>query len=224
MKKYNLTNSLFAVLLLSSPLVGAESKYPAADFQPQVVFQDNDYIEKNGKPQANATSKQSESNVTESSDVDPKYPAANFQPQVVYSDSNYKHGSSSTSVASDKSDKVVENSLSETAAKKEESTPNYLIGLVALALVGFFLAKNQFKCAVKKAENKAPAQLRNTYGLTGVARYLNKSSGTGVSRYLDKQVKSATSATGVAKYMAKQALSAKSAAATGVEKYMRNRG
>ena len=122
---------------------------------------------------------------------------------------------------------VVENSKPESAVNKAESTPNYLIGLIALVLVGVFLLKNQFKCGAKKTESKAPVQVKSTYGLTGVARYLNRSSGTGVSRYLDKQVKSAASATGVAKYMAKQALSAKTTAAeaaTGVEKYMRNRG
>jgi hypothetical protein len=56
---------------------------------------------------------------------------------------------------------------------------------------------------------------------------LNKVSGTGVSRYLDKHVKSASAATGVAKYLAKQTVSPKTTAAksaTGVEKYMRDRG
>ncbi|MDP2901683.1 MAG: hypothetical protein Q8N96_01045 [Methylovulum sp.] len=229
MKNNNLTNSLFAVLLLSSPLVGADSKYPAADFQPQVVFQDSDYIEKNSRVEANTTSKPSVSNATESSEVDSKYPAANFQPQVVYSDANYKHNTASPTARSsiEKESVAVENSMAENEVKKAESTPNYLIGLIALALVGVFLLKNKFKCGAKKSENNAPTPSKSTYGLTGVARYLNRSSGTGVSRYLDKQVKSVVSATGVAKYVAKQALSAKataSEAATGVEKYMRNRG
>lgn len=227
MKKNNLTNSLFVALLLSSPLVGAEVKYPAADFQPQVVFQDNDYIEKNSRSEGVSTSKQSATNQVESSEVDPKYPAANFQPQVVYSDANYKHTASSAAPSTEKNNVVVESTQPEAAVKKEESTPNYLIVLVGLGLVIAFLLKNQFKGSAKKEENIPPVQVKNIHGLTGVARYLNRSSGTGVSRYLDKQIKSAASVTGVAKYMAKQALSAKTTAveaATGVEKYMRNRG
>lgn len=228
MKKNNLTNSLFVALLLSSPLAGAEAKYPAADFQPQVVFQDNDYIEKNSRSEGTSASKQSVANTVESSEVDPKYPAANFQPQVVYSDANYKHVASSPATAPIEKDNVVAESVqAEAAVKKEESAPNYLIVLVGLALVGAFLLKNQFKSGAKKAASIPPVQAKNVHGLTGVARYLNRSSGTGVSRYLDKQVKSAATATGVAKYMAKQALSAKATAAeaaTGVEKYMRNRG
>jgi len=45
-KNNNLTNGLFAALLLSSPLVGADSKYPAADFQPTVVYQDSELMQK----------------------------------------------------------------------------------------------------------------------------------------------------------------------------------
>jgi len=226
-KKNNLTNSLFAALLLTSPLVGAEAKYPAADFQPQVVFQDNDYIEKNSRSEGTSASKQPVANTVESSEVDPIYPAANFQPQVVYSDANYKHVASSPATAPIEKDNGVVESVQAEPALKEESAPNYLIVLVGLALVGAFLLKNQFKSGAKKAESIPPVQAKNAHGLTGVARYLNRSSGTGVSRYLDKQVKSAASVTGVAKYMAKQALSAKATAAeaaTGVEKYMRNRG
>ena len=107
---------------------------------------------------------------------------------------------------------------------------SYLIGLVVLALAGFYFFKNRSTATVqKKAPAAAPA--KTSYALTtGVAKYLNKVSGTGVSRYLEKQVKSAsaTATTGVAKYMAKQqAASPKTTAAkaaTGVEKYMRDRG
>jgi hypothetical protein len=40
---------LLAALLVASPLAGAESQYPAAGFQPTVLFQDADYIAKHGK-------------------------------------------------------------------------------------------------------------------------------------------------------------------------------
>jgi hypothetical protein len=120
---------------------------------------------------------------------------------------------------------VESQSVSATAASKEESSmSSYLIGLVVLALAGFYFFKNRSIAAVQK---KAPASANTSYTLTGVAKYLNKVSGTGVSRYLEKHVKSASATTGVAKYMAKQAASPKTTAAkaaTGVEKYMRDRG
>jgi hypothetical protein len=231
-KQNNLTNSLFAVLLLASPLVGADQKYPAADFQPEVVYQDSDYIAKNGQSGKIATStKQSTQNASEVSEIDSKYPAANFQPQVVYSDSNYKHNESlkvstpstvkESMAAEGSSDEAVE-----PVVKKEESKPTYLIGLLGLALAGFFLFKKQSKGCVKKTENKVPSSAKSSHGLTSVTKYLNKISGTGVSRYLEKHVKASPATTGVAKYMAKQAVSAKKTsaqAATGVEKYMRDR-
>jgi len=228
-KKNNLINGLFATLLIASPIVGADQKYPAADFEPQVVYQDSDYIAKN-----NQSSKMDEQAASSESKADPKYPAANFEPQVVYSDPNYKPNAApsvslSTTSNSD-STEISTNPTSENVAEvpaKTESQSKYLIGLIALGLVGAFLFKNQFKCGSKKTENKVSPVPVNKGGLTGVARYLNKASGTGVSRYLEKQVKSVSASTGVAKYIAKQVLVAKSTAAgaaTGVEKYMRNRG
>jgi hypothetical protein len=102
---------------------------------------------------------------------------------------------------------------------------SYMIGLLLLAAAGFYLFKKTSGVTVK---NSAPVVARKSYALnTGVAKYLNKVSGTGVSRYLESNVKSVTLATGVAKYMAKQAVSSKETAsktATGVDKYMRDRG
>ncbi len=218
-KKNNLINGLFATLLIASPLASADQQYPAADFQPQVIFQDNDLIAKSGQ--------ESKPGVKETStEADAKYPAANFEPQVVYSDPDYKPSAVASSKAV-KSEAVIESAAgsietTETVAPKEESQSTYLVGLIALALVGGFLFKSQFKCNGKKSTASATPAPVAKGGLTGVARYLNKVSGTGVSRYLEKQVKSAP-ATGVAKYLAKQVTVAK-ATATGVEKYMRNRG
>jgi len=45
-KKSTLTKGLCVAILLASPLAGAESKYPAADFKPGVVYQDHDLISK----------------------------------------------------------------------------------------------------------------------------------------------------------------------------------
>ena len=45
-----------------------DSKYPAANFQPKVIYIDKDVVKET------------------KSAFDPKYPAANFQPKVVYID------------------------------------------------------------------------------------------------------------------------------------------
>ena len=232
MKKNNLTRGAFALLILASTAAGADQQYPAADFQPEVLYQDSDYIAKNSPATAKApasTPKAAVSSAEVSKDVDSKYPAANFQPEVLYSDPNYKPSASvKTSASKEEVGSTSVESASTAAASKEESSmTSYLIGLVVLALAGFYFFKNRSTVtAQKKAPAAAPA--KTSYALTtGVAKYLNKVSGTGVSRYLEKNVKSASAATGVAKYMAKQAASTKTTAAkaaTGVEKYMRDRG
>lgn len=226
MKIINKTNGAFAVLLLASSMVGAETQYPAADFQPKVVYQDPDY--KHSQSSANTSSSAQEKSGATSSESDSKYPAASFQPKVLYSDSNYQHSQSTTSGSAGSQAASVEEPVIESGAdKKEESSLNYIIGLVVLALVGVVL----FRKSPQSDGQGARASYRaSADGVTGVAKYLNRKSGTGVARYLEKQIKSATGsagATGVAKYMAKQVDTAKTTAteaATGVEKYMRNRG
>lgn len=232
MKKNNLTTGAFAVLLLASTVAGADQKYPAADFQPEVLYQDSDYIAKTSPSATTAKPAKSASKATSSvpvaNETDPKYPAANFQPEVLYQDTNYKPSMSVKKTVSKEEvgSKSVESESSTAVSKEESSLSSYLIGIVVLALAGFYLFKKSGTTSVKKKVPAAP--VKTSYALTtGVAKYLNKVSGTGVSRYLDKNVKSASAATGVAKYMAKQAASPKTTAAkaaTGVEKYMRDRG
>jgi hypothetical protein len=239
-KKNNLTTGAFAVLLLASTVAIADQKYPAADFQPEVLYQDSDYIAKNSpstttatanKAKAPASPPEATSGAPEGTNYDSKYPAAHFQPEVLYHDPNYKHNQSVKATVSKEvvgSNSEESQSVSATAAPKEESSlSSYLIGLVVLALAGFYFFKKSSAATMQK-KVPAAAPVKASYALTtGVAKYLNKVSGTGVSRYLEKHVKSASAATGVAKYMAKQAASPKTTAAkaaTGVEKYMRDRG
>ncbi len=223
MKKNNFINSLFAALLLASPLAIADQKYPAADFQPEVVYQDKEYIAKG----TTAVESKATSKPAATTEADSKYPAADFQPQVVYIDTNYKKSdvavSSSTVEKKSVSQETVQEAPSASDAVKEEPKQNYLVFIAIAAAAGFLLFRNKFVCPKKVVStvSSAPAV---TPGVTGVARYLNKKSGTGVSRYIDKQVKTAVAVTGVARYMAKQVATAKTNAATGVEKYMRNRG
>jgi hypothetical protein len=265
-QKNKLTKGVFLALLLISTVAGADQQYPAADFQPTIVYQDSNIAKANTAPAAaakaapiataeidskypaanfqpkvvysdpqaqhsnaaatqvaNAASVKSVS--SKSTEADAKYPAANFQPQVVYSDANYKSSSSASNSESKIQDTTVE--VSGTAAKANESDSSYLIALIGLVAAGFFFFKNQSNSEIGTENVKASTAAKVSGGSTGVARYLNRISGTGVSRYLEKQAKIQTPVTGVAKYMAKQVISAKAEkaeAATGVEKYMRDRG
>ena len=125
MKTIIIKNSAFGVLLLASSMVGAETQYPAADFQPKVVYTDPDY-----KPSTQPSTQPAASSATDS-----QYPAANFQPKVLYTDPNYKPAPS-TSLAQKP---AAEPAVSETAPAKEEESGSYFIGLIVLAIVGFIL-------------------------------------------------------------------------------------
>jgi hypothetical protein len=220
----NLTNGLVATLLLASPIVGAETEYPAADFKPKVIYQDID-----SSKSASAPAKQSKS--VEATETDSKYPATNFEPKVLYKDTDYKPskfaGTPSTSERTKAADTEV---TATTAAKGEESMMSYLLGLIVFAVAGYiFLSKREPKAKV----SKSPVYASHASGLSGVARYLRKHNmvaATGVARYLESRVeteKEKAPTSGVEKYLEKQAKSVKEEAAqagTGVEKYMRNRG
>lgn len=215
-------------MVLASPLALADQKYPAADFQPEVVYQDKDYI-------ANDASSTSGSNSGSSSAADAKYPAANFEPKVIYNDANYKHVESpkAEGVTQPKATPLVEanSKVGESVAveKKESSDSSMIFILVAAAVGLLFLFRSKLTGSgnVSGQSGAYAAPAGGAQQLTGVARYLNKVSGTGVSRYIEKQVKTSAPVTGVARYMAKQVTTAKTEATqavTGVEKYMRNRG
>ncbi|WP_432743801.1 hypothetical protein ABXJ76_02535 [Methylobacter sp. G7] len=246
MKINNLTNGLVAALLLASPIVGADTQYPAADFEPKVIYQDAEYIGQNKPASAEVSTKQAKP----TADVDSQYPAADFEPKVLYKDADYKKsaatGSSSVSegvaAVSEKRTITGSSSTSESVATddvavsgvekvEDESMLSYLLGLAVFAVAGYaFLRKREPKI---KTSSSTPVYSGHMSGLSGVARYIRKhnlSAVTGVARYLESQVVSAKDAavsSGVEKYLEKQAKSAQEKAAqagTGVEKYMRDRG
>jgi hypothetical protein len=221
----NLTNGLVATLLLASPIVGAE-EYPAADFKPKVIYQDID----------NSQSKSASASTSQTKSVEPtesgaKYPAANFEPKVLYKDADYKPSKFAES-SSSTAERAVAGDAAVSGAPKaeEESMMSYLLGLIAFAVAGYlFMTKREPKT---KASN-SQAYSSHPSGLSGVARYLRKHNmgpATGVARYLETHVgaaKSSAATSSVEKYLERQAKSVneKSAqAATGVEKYMRDRG
>ena len=228
--KYNyVTNALCTALLLFGSMAVAETKYPAADFQPKVIYQDEGYQHSQSSA-SSSTGGQSKS-VT----VDPKYPAANFQPQVLYQDTGYKH--QKPAQTSSRRQASAGSAAKPAAEKSGESSNTFLIGILILAVVGYFLYNqgSKGKTAPKTRRAAAPrraaasrAAAGSDSGATGVARYLAEKQGgatTGVAKYLESLQKEAP--TGVAKYMAKKVVSARKAAAekvTGVEKYLREKG
>jgi hypothetical protein len=227
-KKNNLTKGAFVVLLLANAAVSADQKYPAADFQPEVLYQDSAYIAKNSSSSSVATksveTKKVDSGSGKNQVVDSKYPAADFQPEVLYQDKNYKQAPAPVAKPISNAE---ENSVSASESKDDSSQLTYLLGLAVLAAAGMFLKKKS-ESSVQKKSNVSDSGTIRSYALnTGVAKYLNKVTGTGVSRYLETHVRAVSVSTGVAKYMAKQTSVSKDTvnnSATGVEKYMRDRG
>lgn len=226
MKKNELTKVVLAVLVFASSAAMAESDYPAADFQPKVIFSDDS---------ASQSAPKSKPAAVQATEVDENFPAANYQPKVLFSDEDYKHspaapsakGSTKSSASATSASAAVEVIQSE----KEASSDFSYIGLVVIAIAGFFVySKKTGGLGVSKSNKKSVPE--NNYvasadGSTGVEKYLEKVgiNKTGVAKYLEKQVETYPS-TGVAKYMAKQIVKDRAAAAskvTGVEKYLRDK-
>jgi len=218
-KREQLLTGVMAALVLASPLALAESDYPAANFQPKVVYSDSNYKAEPTQPAAVAP-------VVEN---DPNFPAANYQPKVLFNDPNYKH-SSAAPVAPGASRSAAASAPSTSAAvetsapAKSGSSDTTLFGLIALAAVaGYFLMN---KKGGSSTTSGADYSVGND-GATGVEKYLEKmgANKTGVAKYLEKQTE--VPATGVSRYMAKQVVKDREAAAakaTGVEKYLRDNG
>ncbi len=237
MKKTNLMKGVFAVLLLASlTAAAAETQYPAADFQPKVLYKDPDYKHTestSSKPSATAKTAVEEAKPT-AKVADPNFPAADYQPKVLYKDESYKPGKSAPVAVADDSDssEVAEanEAVAPAVSKKEESNLTAVIGLGILALGGFFFFNKRSKAKCHGKPSKSSAYANASAGSTGVEKYLaslpQASKATGVEKYLENQAKQQP-ISGVAKYVAKQVIRDREAAAakvTGVEKYLRSKG
>lgn len=93
MKKSQLNQGMLVGLLLVASAVSAE-EYPAADFQPKVLFQDESVIAESkvatnstAVPCVNQDASAGKNEVAEV-EFDPKYPASSFQPKVLFSEAN----------------------------------------------------------------------------------------------------------------------------------------
>jgi hypothetical protein len=227
-KKNELTKAVLAALVLASSSVMAESDYPAADFQPKVLYNDPEY--KQAEPSAKGESAVPKvAQAAKEVEADPAYPATNFQPKVLYSDSEYKHSSAAPTAAgaSSKASATMSSARAVNEVIQSEKAPSSdfsMIGLLVLAAAGFLVYSK--KSGGKASTVAAGEDYSRSGDSTGVEKYLEKigANKTGVAKYLEKQT--ANPATGVAKYMAKQIVKDKEAAAaraTGVEKYLRDK-
>lgn len=81
MKKTIILGMATAVFSMTALTVSAESdaKYPAANFQPKVVYIDKDAVKATSKPSCKKSKAEADK-----SEFDPKYPAAHFNPKVIY--------------------------------------------------------------------------------------------------------------------------------------------
>lgn len=188
MKKSTLTKGLCVAVLLASPLAGAESKYPAANFQPGVVYQDHDLISKHAARPAQA--------------VPPGASAATSNNKAVVAEKASKADAPGAVVKDD--------AISGNAP--------ILLAVLGLFGLAFWLSRRSGSNAEKAAplQAVAVAPVAPASGETGVARYLKSIGGaaasvgaaaaeTGVARYIKNlpaaTVQSAASETGVARYL-----------------------
>ncbi len=88
MKKTQVNQGLLAGLLLVASAVNAQD-FPAADFQPKVIYRDESVIQVNGQtPSSPCVNQEVASNDNVVQEIDAKYPASHFQPKVIFSEAN----------------------------------------------------------------------------------------------------------------------------------------
>ena len=225
MKVRNLTKSVLIALLVASPLAGAETQYPAADFQPEIIKQDAELISKHAEASKNET-------VSES------------KPAAAVSKSEPKKEAPVVAVASSK--KVEEDSTLPLILAG--------VAVAGAAFWFMRKGKNApSEAMVQSQPVSSPAPAAGTTGVeryvssqiaavesnaTGVARYVAAMAETaptkpqtGVAKYVlslaateSTSTASAKQPTGVEKYVASLPETPKAAGETGVAKYLKSQG
>ncbi|MDD2739322.1 MAG: hypothetical protein PHR94_10340 [Methylomonas lenta] len=87
MKKIHLNLGMLGGLLLMAAAVNAE-EYPAADFQPKVIYIDESVVEAAASITPPPCVSQGIVSKQVVEETDPRYPASSFQPKVIFSESN----------------------------------------------------------------------------------------------------------------------------------------
>ncbi len=206
MKKNNLLQGAIVALLVASPFAAyADSQYPATDFEPKVLYQDESI--KSSEPAVKAAP--ASAPVAAASADDSQYPATNFQPKVLFQDENYKPSKSAPSIAPTSAPEFTTSAgavIMEASKKEDGIDPNLFI-LAGLAAAAFGVSRCPKFAGVfgKNTASNAPSAAAET----GVTRYLNARipKVSGVTKYLDRAGKP----TNVARYIAKQNIAQKAA-------------
>jgi hypothetical protein len=86
MKKTIILGLTTAVIALTSftASAGNDDQYPAANFQPKVVYIDKDAVKDAVKASPKCPDQNSPASTEKATEFDPKYPAAHFVPKVIY--------------------------------------------------------------------------------------------------------------------------------------------
>lgn len=84
MKKIIISGFLTAGLTFCSFIASADEKYPAADFQPKVVFIDQAAAAASESSSTSAKCPGQQAVSAKQTEFDPKYPAASFEPKILY--------------------------------------------------------------------------------------------------------------------------------------------
>jgi hypothetical protein len=86
MKKTIILGLTTAVIALASftASAGSDDQYPAANFQPKVVYIDKDAVKDVTKASPKCPDQNSSAPAEKATEFDPKYPAASFTPKVIY--------------------------------------------------------------------------------------------------------------------------------------------
>ncbi|MSR16909.1 MAG: hypothetical protein EXR89_03820 [Methylococcaceae bacterium] len=208
MKKNNLLQGAIVALLVASPLAAFAGQYPAADFEPKILYQDESI--KSSATAVKASPAAAPATVASKVD-DSKYPATNFEPKVLFSDASYTAPKSTASSVSSEYTTSSDSSDSVTieVSKKEDNNSLFLL-LGALAVAGFAASRCSKFTGVFGGNNSTDDGVYANRE-TGVTRYLNARipKVSGVTKYLER----AGRPTNVARYIAKQNIAQKAAAA-----------
>lgn len=209
MKKNNLLQGAIVALLVASPLAAFAGQYPAADFEPKVLYQDESIKSTPAPAAAKVVPAKAAATVAVApapvaSVDDSKYPAANFEPTILFKDDSYKPTKSTPAPEYKTSAGAV---IMEESKKEDGIDPNLFI-LAALAAAVFGVSRCPKFAGIfgKSAASNEPSSPTET----GVTRYLNSRipKVSGVAKYLERTGKP----TNVARYIAKQNIAQKAAA------------
>ncbi len=206
MKKNNLLQGAIVTLLVASPLAAFAGQYPAADFEPKVLYQDESVKSTPAPAEKVVPAKAAPVTATPApvaSVDDSKYPAANFEPKVLFKDDSYKPTKSALVSEYKTSAGAV---IMEESKKEEGIDPNlFILAGLAAAVFGASRCPKFAGIFGKTSALNEPSALQET----GVARYLNARipKVSGVTKYLERAGKP----TNVARYIAKQNIAQKAA-------------